>query len=144
MSLNHIALMGRLTRDPELKHIPSGVAVTTFTLAVERDYAEGGEKKTDFVEIVTWRNTAEFAAKYVSKGQQIVVSGRLQIRDWTDKEGGKRKTAEVVADNVYFAEGKKKDTGAAERNTASAVGYSRAVEADFSEIDDSDPELPFN
>lgn len=101
--LNHIVLMGRLTRDPELRRTGSGVAVTSFAIACDRDYApQGGEKETDFIDIVTWRNTAEFAHKYFAKGSMIVVSGRLQIRDWTDKDGKKRRSAEVGADNVYF------------------------------------------
>ena len=102
--LNHIVLMGRLTRDPELRRTGSGVAVASFTLAVDRDYAaQGAEKETDFVDIVAWRNTAEFVSKYFTKGRMAVVTGRLQIRNWQDKEGNKRRSAEVVADNVYFA-----------------------------------------
>ena len=112
--LNHIVLMGRLTRDPELRHTQSGVAVASFTLAVERDFGGKGEKQTDFIDIVAWRNTGEFAAKYFTKGQLMAVSGRLQLRDWTDNNDVKRKAAEVIADNVYFAEGK--------RNTSSAPG----------------------
>ena len=109
--LNHITTMGRLTRDPELKTTPAGIAVASFSMAVERDFAEGGEKKTDFIDVVAWRQTAEFVSKYFTKGMMAVVSGRLQIRDWTDKEGNKRKTAEIVADNVYFGEGKKDNGG---------------------------------
>ena len=101
--LNHIVLMGRLTRDPELRRTGSGVAVASFTLAVDRDYAaQGAEKETDFVDIVAWRGTAEFVSKYFAKGRMAVVSGRLQIRNWQDKEGNKRRSAEVVADNVYM------------------------------------------
>ena len=100
--LNHIVLMGRLTRDPELRRTGSGVAVASFTLAVDRDFAaQGAEKETDFVDIVAWRNTAEFVSRYFTKGRMAVVTGRLQIRNWTDKEGNKRRSAEVVADNVY-------------------------------------------
>ena len=108
--LNHIDLMGRLTRDPELRRTGSGIPVTTFTLAVDRDFGgnrETGEKETDFIDIVTWRNTAEFVAKYFAKGRMAVVSGRLQIRNWNDKDGNKRRSAEVVADNVYFGDSKR-------------------------------------
>ena len=107
--LNHIVLMGRLTRDPELRRTGSGVAVAlAFTLAVDRDYAaQGAEKETDFVDIVAWRNTAEFVSKYFTKGRMAVVTGRLQIRNWQDKEGNKRRSAEVVADNVYFGDSKR-------------------------------------
>ena len=109
--LNHITVMGRLTRDVDLKTTPAGIAVASFSIAVERDFAEGGEKKTDFIDVVAWRQTAEFVSKYFTKGMMAVVSGRLQIRDWTDKEGNKRKSAEIVADNVYFGEGKKDNGG---------------------------------
>lgn len=107
--LNHIVLMGRLTRDPELRRTGSGVAVASFTLAVDRDFGgrDGGERETDFIDIVAWRNTAEFVSKYFAKGRMAVVSGRLQIRAWTDKEGNKRRSAEVVADNVYFGDSKR-------------------------------------
>ncbi len=108
--LNHIVLMGRLTRDPELRRTGSGIPVTTFTLAVDRDFGnnrETGEKETDFIDIVTWRNTAEFVSKYFTKGRMAVVSGRLQIRNWNDKDGNKRRSAEVVADNVYFGDSKR-------------------------------------
>lgn len=108
--LNHIVLMGRLTRDPEMRTTASGTAVASFTLACDRDYkAEGGERETDFVDIVAWRGTAEFVSTYFRKGQMAVVSGRLQIRNWTDKEGNKRRSAEVVAENVYFGESKRSD-----------------------------------
>lgn len=103
--LNHIVIMGRLTREPELRRTGSGVAVAGFTVAVDRDYAQQGqEKETDFIDCVAWRQTGEFVAKYFGKGSMIVVSGRLQIRSWTDKDGNKRRTAEVVADNCYFGE----------------------------------------
>ena len=105
---NHIAIMGRLTRDPELRRTDSGIAVASFTLAVDRDKApEGQDKETDFIDCVAWRGTAEFVSKWFTKGSMAVVSGRLQIRNWTDKEGGKRRSAEVVADHVYFGESKK-------------------------------------
>ena len=105
--LNKIALMGRLTRDPELRRTTSGTAVTSFSIAVDRDFkSPSGEKETDFIDIVAWRNTAEFVSKYFTKGRMAVVEGRLQIRDWTDRDGGKRRSAEVVADNVYFGDSK--------------------------------------
>ena len=110
--LNKIILMGRLTRDPELRRTGSGTAVTSFALAVDRDFkGQGGEKETDFIDVVAWRNTAEFVSKYFTKGRMAVVEGRLQIRDWTDKEGNKRRSAEVIADNVYFGDSKPKDGG---------------------------------
>jgi len=106
--LNKILLMGRLVRDPELRHTGSGTAVASFTLAVDRDYkTQSGEKETDFIDIVAWRSTAEFVSKYFIKGRMAVVEGRLQIRDWTDKDGGRRRSAEVVADNVYFGDSKR-------------------------------------
>ena len=106
--LNKIFIMGRLTRDPELRRTQSGTAVTSFSLAVERDFkTQGGEKETDFIDVVAWRNTAEFVAKYFTKGRMAVVEGRLQIRSWQDKEGNNRRTAEIVADNVYFADSKR-------------------------------------
>lgn len=108
--LNHIIVMGRLTRDPELRRTDSGIAVASFTVAVDRDRApEGQEKETDFIDCVAWRNTAEFVDKYFSKGRMMVVSGRLQIRGWTDKEGNKRRSAEIVADSCYFGDSKKDD-----------------------------------
>ena len=107
--LNHIVIMGRLTRDPELRRTGSGIAVASFTVAVDRDFGknENGEKETDFIDCVAWRNTAEFVSRYASKGRMVVVSGRLQIRGWTDKDGNKRRTAEVVADNCYFGDSKR-------------------------------------
>ena len=111
--LNHITIMGRLTRDPELRRTGSGTAVASFTVAVDRDFGknENGEKETDFIDCVAWRNTAEFISKYASKGRMVVVSGRLQIRSWTDKDGNKRRTAEVVADNVYFGDSRRDSEG---------------------------------
>ena len=148
--LNHIVLMGRLTRDPELRRTQAGVAVTSFSLAVDRDYQnrDSGEKQTDFIDIVAWRSTAEFVSKYFSKGRMAVVSGRLQMRDWTDKDGNKRTSAEVVADNVYFGDSKR--DGAAPASGPSGYGgqpsYGNydapAISADFAEADD-DGELPF-
>ena len=147
--LNHIVLMGRLTRDPELRRTQSGVAVASFTLAVDRDFQnrDSGEKQTDFIDIVAWRNTAEFVSKYFTKGRMAVVSGRLQIRDWTDREGGKRRSAEVVADNVYFGDSKKDGAAPAQGGSSydrpSYGNYDApAISADFSEAED-DGELPF-
>ena len=107
--LNHIVIMGRLTRDPELRRTGSGIAVASFSVAVDRDFGknENGEKETDFIDCVAWRNTAEFVSKYVTKGRMVAVSGRLQIRSWTDKDGNKRRTAEIVADNVYFGDSRR-------------------------------------
>ena len=109
--LNHITVMGRITRDIELRRTGSGIPVASFTVAVDRDFSgkDGGEKETDFIDCVAWRSTAEFVDKYFSKGRMIVVSGRLQIRSYTDKDGNKRRAAEVVADNCYFGDGKKDD-----------------------------------
>ena len=102
--LNKIFIMGRLTRDPELRRTQSGTPVTSFSLAVDRDFkSQSGEKETDFIDVVAWRQTAEFVARYFTKGRMAVVEGRLQIRDWQDRDGNKRRSAEVVADNVYFA-----------------------------------------
>ena len=109
--LNHIVIMGRLARDPELRRTGSGIAVTSFRLAVDRDFApkDGGERETDWIDCVAWRQTGEFVSKYFTKGRMAVVSGRLQIRNWTDKDGNKRSSAEVVADNVYFGDSKRDD-----------------------------------
>ena len=112
--LNKIIIMGRLTRDPELRHTQSDTAVTSFTLAVDRDFkGEDGKRATDFIDIVAWRDAAEFVAKYFIKGRMAIVEGRLQLRDWKDKDGNARRSAEVIADNVYFGDSKR-DSGAAE------------------------------
>ena len=115
--LNHIVLMGRLTRDPELRYTGSNVPVASFSIAVDRDFGRGenGEKQTDFINVSAWRQTGEFVSKYFTKGSMIVVSGRLQIRDYTDRDGNRRTAAEVVADNVYFGESKRRDDGAGVR-----------------------------
>ena len=106
--LNKIILMGRLTRDPELRRTQSGTAVTSFSLAVDRDFkSQSGEKETDFIDIVAWRGTGEFVSKYFTKGRMAVVEGRLQVRDWKDKDGNKRRSTEVIADSVYFGDSKK-------------------------------------
>ena len=159
--LNHITIMGRLTRDPELRRTGSGVAVTSFTVAVDRDFGknENGEKETDFIDCVAWRQTGEFVSKYFTKGSMIVVSGRLQIRSWTDKDGNKRRTAEVVADNVYFGESRRSNEGnssyggnayggnsyAAPAAPAYGGGYSApaAPASDFAMLSDDDAQLPF-
>ena len=147
--MNHIVIMGRLTRDPEKRQTPSGVPVTSFSLAVNRPFTpkDGGERQTDFIDVVAWRNTADFVAKYFTKGQMAAVSGRLQIRDWVDKDNNKRKSAEVVADNVYFTEGKNnRDTGTAYNAPKDdyGAGYSTPVESsDFEELDMDDGDLPF-
>ncbi|MBQ9330462.1 MAG: single-stranded DNA-binding protein [Oscillibacter sp.] len=149
--LNRIILMGRLTRDPELRRTGSGTAVTSFSLAVDRDFkSQSGERETDFIDIVAWRNTAEFVSKYFTKGRMAVVEGRLQIRDWTDRDGGKRRSAEVVADNVYFGDSRRdggSDYGAAPAYSAPGAdrGYSApaAGRSDFAEIGEEDGELPF-
>ena len=147
--LNHITIMGRLTRDPELRRTGSGIAVASFTVAVDRDFSgrDGGERETDFIDCVAWRNTGEFVSKYFTKGSMAVVSGRLQIRSWTDKDGNKRRTAEVVADNVYFGESKRASEGNAYGgNSYSAPAYSAPASApasDFAMLDDDDAQLPF-
>lgn len=106
--LNHISIMGRLTRDPELRYTNAGTPVASFTLAVDRDFKnQNGEKETDFIDCVAWKSTGEFVSKHFSKGRMAIVAGRLQIREWTDENGGKRRNAEVVAGNVYFGDSKK-------------------------------------
>lgn len=133
--LNKIVLMGRLTRDPELRQTQSGNSVVSFTLACDRDFAaQGAEKETDFVDIVAWRGTAEFVSKYFSKGRMAVVSGRLQIRNWEDKDGNKRKTAEIVAESVYFGDSKRDGQNASAAAPASA---------EFTQLPDTTP-VPFS
>ena len=162
--LNHIVIMGRLTRDPELRRTGSGIAVTSFTVAVDRDFGknENGEKETDFIDCVAWRQTGEFVSKYFTKGRMIVVSGRLQIRSWNDKDGNKRRTAEVVADNCYFGDSKRDDQGGSSfgGNTYGGNSYggygapsgnnyggysapAGAPASDFPVLDDDDAQLPF-
>ena len=165
--LNPLPIMGRLTRDPELRRTGTGIAVASFTVAVDRDFGgrDGGEKETDFIDCVAWRQTGEFVSKYFTKGRMIVVSGRLQIRSWTDKEGNKRRSAEVVADNCYFGDSKRdSDSGSAYggntysgnsyggNNNYSAPaapsygGYSAPASApasDFAMLEDDDAQLPF-
>ena len=172
--LNHITIMGRLTRDPELRRTGSGIAVASFTVAVDRDFGgrDGGEKETDFIDCVAWRQTGEFVSKYFTKGRMIVVSGRLQIRSWTDKDGNKRRTAEVVADNCYFGDSKRDEGGSSYGGNTyggnayggnsygnnnyggnsynapapSYGGYSAPASApasDFAMLEDDDAQLPF-
>ena len=173
--LNHITIMGRLVRDPELRRTGSGIAVASFTVAVDRDFGgrDGGEKETDFIDCVAWRQTGEFVSKYFTKGRMIVVSGRLQIRSWTDKDGNKRRTAEVVADNCYFGDSKRDEGGSSYGGNTyggnayggnsygnnnnyggnsynapapSYGGYSAPTSApasDFAMLEDDDAQLPF-
>ena len=159
--LNTIFVMGRLTRDPELRRTAAGAAVTNWTLAVERDYSgQDGNRETDFIDCVAWKQTAEFVGKYFSKGKMMTVKGRLQIRSWTDKDGNKRKTAEIVAENIYFA-GPKKDSGNGNTGTAypdsrigdyagSDYGVGSSVpgaiipdDGDYQLLTDDDPGLPY-
>ena len=170
--LNRIIIMGRLTRDPELHHTQTGTAVASFTLAVDRDFKDKstGERSTDFIDVVAWRQTGEFVSRYFTKGRMAVVEGRLQIRDWTDKDGGKRRSAEIVADNVYFGDSKRDgDGGYQSSGYASGGGYSGGYASggyaspaapaapaapsgygapsmggdQFAELSDDDGELPF-
>ena len=148
--LNHIVLMGRLTRDPELRRTGSGIAVASFTIAVDRDFSgkDSGEKETDFVDIVAWRQTGEFVSKYFTKGRMAVVSGRLQIRSWTDKDGNKRRSAEVVADHVYFGDSKKESSGGESYSGNYGGGYTAPAYQqpgeELPELDDEETgELPF-
>lgn len=168
--LNCITIMGRLTRDPELRRTGSGIAVASFTVAVDRDFAQDGKKETDFIDCVAWRQAGEFVSKYFKKGSMIVVKGRLQIRSWNDKDGNKRKTAEVVADNCYFGS-TKNDSGGSNNNSdyssngngygnngADYSGYAGGYDNsygggtysppqygnnDYAYIEDDDPKLPY-
>ena len=140
--LNKIIIMGRFTHDPELRRTGSGTAVTSFSLACDRDFkSQSGEKETDFIEVVAWKNTAEFVSKYFSKGRMAVVEGRLQIRDWTDKAGNKRTTAEVVADNVYFADSKRSESNDNQKENFNAL--SGRLNDDFVPISEEGGEIPF-
>ena len=123
--LNHIVIMGRMVRDPELRSTQSGTSVCSFTLACDRDFKskEGGEKETDFIDCVAWRSTAEFVSKYFTKGRMAAVSGRLQLRDWTDKDKNKRRSAEIVAQDVYFGDSKPKDGEPPEVFHGAASGF---------------------
>lgn len=145
--LNHIVLMGRLTRDPELRRTGSGVAVASFAIAVDRDYSpKEGEKKTDFIEVVAWRQTGEFVSKYFSKGRMAVVDGRLQVRKWKNKDGENRYSAEVVADNVYFGDSKREESSGGNYggyNAPAIPELPTAPAQDFEMLDDDDSQLPF-
>ena len=148
--LNKIFLMGRLTRDPELRRTASGTAVTSFSLAVDRDFkSQNGEKETDFIDVVAWRSTAEFVSKYFTKGRMAIVEGRLQLREYTDRDGNKRRAAEVVADNVYFGDSKRdSDNGgyapAPSYGAPAGRGYAPAGgPSGFAEIGEDDGDLPF-
>lgn len=163
MGLNHITIMGRLTRDPELRRTGSGLAVTNFTVAIDRDFADkqSGQKETDFIDCVAWRHTGEFVSKYFRKGSQIAVSGRLQSRKWTDKDGNKRTAWEVVVDGAYFAGSKNGDAPAAPAmgggytenpmsgypETQAALerfgAYPGGVQSDFAMLEDDDEQMPF-
>ena len=140
--LNHIVILGRLTRDPELRRTSTGTAVTSFTLAVDRDFSgQGGEKDTDFIDCVAWRQTGEFVSKYFTKGRMAIVSGRLQIRSWKDKDGNSRKSAEIVADNVYFGDSKRDGDSIVSNNSYGVPVH--APTSDFAMLDDDDAQLPF-
>ena len=161
--LNTITIMGRMTRDPELRRTGSGTAVASFTVAVDRDFGgQDGQKETDFIDCVAWRNTGEFVAKYFTKGRMAVVSGRLQIRTWKDKDGNNRRTAEVVADNVYFGDSKPEgnqggytapaggynypgNNNYSHQNSGYGGGYAAPVApaSDFAMLDEDDSQLPF-
>lgn len=155
--LNHITIMGRLVRDPELRRTGTGTAVTNFTVAVDRDYSgkDGGEKKTDFINCVAWRQTGEFVSKYFTKGSMIVVSGRLELRDWTDKDGNKRTSAEINVENAYFGSTKKESEAEAAAPMANEDPYAETnalirkyqqqggIQSDFAMLQDDDTQLPF-
>ena len=158
--LNHIVLMGRLTRDPELRYTQSQIPVASFRIAVDRDFGRGEDRQTDFIDVVAWRSTGEFVNKYFHKGSMIVVSGRLQMREWTDRDGNKRTSAEVVADNVYFGESRRDGGDSRDSYGGGNGGYgggnrggyqsnsrpqqpAAPAPSAFSELDDGDGELPF-
>ena len=149
--LNHIIIMGRLTRDPELRYTQTQTPVASFTLAVDRDYQnrDTNERQTDFIDCVAWRSTAEFVTKYFQKGSLSVVSGRLQLRDWTDKDGNKRRNAEVVVDNIYFGENKRRDSESSSPFSPSyssdypSQSASSLAPSEFEELSEDDGELPF-
>ena len=139
--LNKIFIMGRLTRDPELRRTQNGTAVTSFTLAVDRDFKNAdGTKETDFIDCVVWRQTAEFVSKYFTKGRMAVVEGRLQIRDWQDKDGNKRRNAGVIADNVYFGDSRSDNAPGSYQAAKASVNVDAE---DFAEVEDDDSDLPF-
>lgn len=146
--LNQISIMGRLVRDPELRRTGNGTAVASFTLACERDVAskEAEKKEVDFIDCVAWRGTGESAAKYFTKGRLAAVTGRLQFREWTDKDGKKRRNAEILVDHIYFCGSKESGTqaGSLDDNSYSTPAYQApAPAANFAEIDGEDGQLPF-
>ena len=142
--LNKVFIMGRLTRDPELRRTQAGTAVASFSLAVDRDYKDkaSGERGTDFIDFVAWRQAGEFVCRYFSKGRMAVVEGRLQIRDWTDKDGNKRRTTEVIADNIYFGDSKYSKPGEQVEGNAPESSLPEHQGPEFSEQED-DGKLPF-
>lgn len=142
--LNFCTAMGRLVRDPELRSTQSGTSVTTFTIAVDRDFSSGNEKQTDFIECVAWKGTAEFVSKYFRKGSMIVVAGKLQSRKWQDRDGNNRVSWEVVAQSVYFGEAKRDVPNAAQATYQQNYGNPNVSAAGFTELDDGDGELPFD
>lgn len=152
--LNHITIMGRLTRDPELRMTQSQTQVASFTLAVDRDFGgrDGGEKQADFIDCVAWRQTAEFVSKYFSKGRMAVVSGRLQSRKWETREGEKRTSWEVVVDNIYFGDSRRDGAESTDSRSSYTSSYASSYEAPksspkasspFEELEGDDGELPF-
>lgn len=150
--LNKAILMGRLVADPELRQTPNGVAVVSFRIAVDRNYSgKTGERQTDFIDIVAWRQSAEFVSRYFTKGKMIIVDGSIQSRSYEDKTGNKRTAVEVVADNVMFGESKSGGGGGASYQTPAptnappepAVSYSSGDAGDFSEMPDDSDDLPF-
>ena len=140
--LNRAIIMGRLTDNPELRHTSSNIPVTTFTLAVERNFRSGDERVTDFLDVVAWRNTAEFVSKYFTKGQMACVEGSIQVRSYTDRDGNKRRAWEVVADQVYFGDGRR-DGASRAADTAQAPVINNAGSDDFTQFDDDGDDLPF-
>ena len=141
--LNRILIAGRMGKDPELRRTQTGTAVASFPIACDRDFKDKqtGEKTTDWVDIVAWRSTAEYVTRYGAKGRTVIVDGRLQMRDWTDKEGNKRRTAEVVADSIYFADGQRQDSTASSHAPSAYTAPSPSD--DYAELADDDGELPF-
>lgn len=149
--MNKVILLGRLTADPELRQTPSNLSVASFTVAVNRPVSKGNERQADFIDCVAWRNTADFVCKYFNKGKPILVEGKLQVRNYEDKQGNKRRAYEVVCDNINFVEGAPKNEGAAPSYSApalsnapadSGVAYSSGDAGDFQEVEGYD-DLPF-
>ena len=143
--LNKIIVMGRLTKDPELRRTQSGTAVTSFSIACDRDFkSKGGEKETDFIDVVAWRSTAEFVAKYFSKGRMAIIEGRLQMRDWKDRDGNSRRSHEIIAESVYFGDSKTKSDMQAQPASAWYSVPDTGAPSAFAEIDgEDDSDLPF-